>query len=581
HAEPRDGGNRQWGRLIGYPQDLLTWAMHAKPAALHRRDGRGVFPETAGPVFGDGNRRATLVRMANGLIPHFHAGAFDGTVWVDGAETRTHAVRDLARTVGVVFQNHEAQLFNATVERELAFGPRQQGLAREAITARIRTAAEQTGITHLLSRPTTHLSGGERARVAIASILTMQPPLLILDEPSAALDPRAADGLWMLLAALHERGTTIAVAEHRPGRLWEYATSVAAMQGGRLGAHGPCEEVLRVADQASPLPVPAIARLCMEAGLSERPRTATDAANLLRARSLTLQSRPAITAATGEPLLVAEAVRAERDRRVVLKSIDLRLHRGETVALVGTNGAGKTTLLRLLAGLARPQGGRITGADGLPVPRQRIGMLLQHADDALFCRTVREEVEYSARTLGRYDAAWMAILVGRFALVPLLERPPLGLSDGEKRRVALAAMLAHRPEIVLLDEPTAGQDRQRREALSAMLTTLRAEGIGVILATHDMAFAAATCPRWLLLSEGALIADAPPATVMNDPALLARAHLLRTPIADLAAALGVPYTSEDMTLVPARRGSEFEVGYPVFPELRTSNSEPRNSNLER
>lgn len=499
-----------------------------------------------------GSGKSTLVRMANGLIPHFHEGELTGIVRVCGDDTRAHAVRALARTIGVVFQNHEAQLFNATVERELAFGPRQQGLTRREIAARIQAAAEQTGITHLLARPTTHLSGGERARVAIASVLTMQPPLLILDEPSAALDPMAADALWSLLAALHDDGTTIAVAEHRPGPLWDYAVSVAGMRTGRRDVYGTPQAVVQSATQASDLPVPAVARLCMMAGLPERPRTVPEAADILRARRLTLAPQSAVIAATGEPLLIAEAVRAEREGRVILNGIDVRLGRGETIALVGTNGAGKTTLLRLLAGLARPESGRITGGDGMPVLRSRIGMLLQNADDALFCRTVREEVAYSAQALKRYDAAWIAMLIAHFALEPLLERAPLGLSDGEKRRVALAAMVAHRPEIVLLDEPTAGQDRQRRVALAAVLATLRTEGVGVILATHDMEFAAAQCTRWLVLSDGALIADAPPATVMHDAPLLARAHLLPTPLASLAAALGIPYPGEDVLLVPDR-----------------------------
>ena len=513
--------------------------------AVHERDIVLLLGES-------GSGKSTLIRMANGLIPHFYSGEFVGAVRVEGNDTRSHAVRDLAPTVGVVFQNHEAQLFNATVERELAFGPRNQRLARHAIVEHIHAVAEQMGITHLLSRPTTDLSGGERARVAIASVLMMQPPLLVLDEPSAALDPTAADALWALIATLHDDGTTVAVAEHRPDRLWEHATSVVSMRDGRRGFHGAPDDLLRATERATDLPIPAVARLCITADLPERPRTIIEAANVLRARHLTIQSRPMTAAAAGEPLLIAEAVRFQRDARVVLHDSDLRLHRGETIALVGANGAGKTTLLRLLAGLARPASGQITGGDGRPMPRHRIGMLLQNADDALFCRTVREEVEYSARMLQKYDAAWIAMLIARFALESLLERPPLGLSDGEKRRVALAAMLAHRPEIILLDEPTAGQDRQRRDALAAMLATLRMEGAGVILATHDMAFAAAQCPRWLVLSEGALIADAPPSAVINSPSLLARAHLLSTPIADLATALGVPYAGEDVMLVPTR-----------------------------
>lgn len=499
-----------------------------------------------------GSGKSTLIRMANGLIPHFYGGEFTGTVCVGGDDTRAHPVRDLARTAGVVFQNHEAQLFNATVGRELAFGPRHQGLARDEIAGRIRAAAEQVEITHLLSRPTAHLSGGERARVAIASVLTMQPALLVLDEPSAALDPLAADALRMLLGTLRRHGVTIVIAEHRPGSLWEDATSVAVMRDGALSLRGTPADALNAPGGPPDMPLPAVARLCMAAGLPERPRTATEAAALFRARQLTLQPRPDTTATAGETLLVAEAIRYERDGRVVLDNIHTRLHRGENVALVGTNGAGKTTLLRLLAGLASARDGRITGSTGAPIPRDRIGILLQNADDALFCRTVREEIEYGARTLRRYDASWIAMLIGRFALEPLLDRPPLGLSDGEKRRVALAAMLGHRPEVVLLDEPTAGQDNLRRDALATVLATLRTEGIGVMMATHDMEFAAAHCQRWLILSGGSVIADAPPAKLLTDRALLARAHLVTTPIADLAMALGMAYSGESVALVPAR-----------------------------
>jgi energy-coupling factor transporter ATP-binding protein EcfA2 len=542
--------------MLVYQHAAFRYAAHARIATIAAvSDVNLAVP--CGDVLlllgASGSGKSTLIRMANGLIPHFHEGELSGTVSVNGDDTRAHPVRDLARTVGVVFQNHEAQLFNATVERELAFGPRHQGLARAEITKRIYAAAEQTGIMPLLSRPTTNLSGGERARVAIASVLTMQPPLLILDEPSAALDPVAADALWELIAALHSGGTTVAVAEHRPGRLWEHATSIAAMHNGSLSHHGPPDVLLRMAESASDLPIPAVTRLFIEAGKPERPRTTREAANILRAGQLTMQPRSVTIPAMGEPVLIAEAVHAAWDDRIVLNDIDLRLHRGETAALVGENGAGKTTLLRLLAGLTRPESGRIFGSDGMPIPRHKIGMLLQNADDALFCRTVREELEQSARMLARYDAAWIAMLIARFSLEPLLERPPLGLSDGEKRRVALAAMLAHRPEIVLLDEPTAGQDRQRRDALAAMLATLRAEGAAVVLATHDMEFAAAHCPRWLILAEGALIADAPPEAVMNAPTLLARAHLLPSPIAGLALALSEPYRGENVTLALACR----------------------------
>jgi energy-coupling factor transporter ATP-binding protein EcfA2 len=499
---------------------------------------------------GSGSGKSTLVRMANGLIPHFHAGEFRGSVRVGGVDTRDNAVRDLAAKVGVVFQNQEAQLFNATVERELAFGPRNQGLPRAAIAARIRWAAERTGITHLLPRPTHQLSGGESARVAIACVLTMRPPLLVLDEPSAALDPVAVASLWTLLADLNRDGTGVVVAEHRVEPAWADATGVVVMREGRLRFDGTLPEALRASLDVGDLPVPSVTRLFIDAGLPERPTMPGEAAAIMRVRRLSLHGCPDHHATPGDLLLRAAAVTYERDHRVALDCIDVRLHRGESVAVVGANGAGKTTLLRLLAGLIHPSRGRVTGPDGAPFPPARLAMLLQNADDALFCPTVREEVEYSARMLARYDPGWLHELFVRFALEDLRDRPPLGLSDGEKRRVALAAMLAHRPEVVLLDEPTAGQDAPRSDALADMIAALRAGGAAVLMATHDLAFAAAHCPRWLVLAEGQLVADTTPAAVLGDAALLARAHLLPTPIARLAAELGVPYPGETVTLRP-------------------------------
>ena len=502
-----------------------------------------------------GSGKSTLVRMANGLIPHFHTGDFTGTVRVGGADTRHAPVRELAMRVGVVFQNQEAQLFNATVARELAFGPRHLGLPRSEIETRVQWAAEQTGVTHLLARPTEHLSGGEAARVTIASVLTMRPPMLILDEPEAALDPAAAAALWALLDGLHAQGTAIIVTEHRAAAVWERARSVAALRDGRLIFNGTTDAALQANLTDRDLPVPDVTRLFVAAGLPERPTTVDAAATAIRARHMTLIGTSPCHPVPGEMLLRAEGIGHTRGGRVVLSDVDVALARGAVVALVGANGAGKTTLLRLLAGLERPRRGTIVGPDGAPPARGSIGMLMQNADDALFCRNVREEVAYSARMLHRHDPAWLDELHTRFRLTPLLDRPPLSLSEGEKRRVALAATLAHRPTIVLLDEPTAGQDARGRAALADLLTTLRASGAAVLLATHDLAFAAAHCDRWLILSDGTMIADRSPAMALTDAALLARARLVPTPIAQLAGVLGLPYPGERVTLAPAARAT--------------------------
>ncbi len=497
---------------------------------------------------GSGSGKSTLMRMGNGLIPHFHPGVFTGTVRVGDADTRDCLVRDLAAKVGFVFQNQEAQLFNATVEGELAFGPRNQGVARAEIAARVRWAAERTGVAHLLTRPTRRLSGGEAARVAIAGVLAMQPPILMLDEPSAALDPVAVASLWNLLRDLNGDGTSVVVAEHRVEPAWERPASVAVMRDGQLVFQGRLMDALHAPLERRDLVLPTVTRLFVAAGLPERPTNVEEAAVIIRSHDLHLQSRKDDLPGPGNLLMHGDGLTYARDHRVVLDSVTVRLYRGESVALLGANGAGKTTLLRLLAGLIPPLHGRVVGADNQSFPQGRLGLLLQNADHALFCPTVRQEVAYSARKLAREDPDWLHELHVRFALESLLDRPPLSLSDGEKRRVALAAILGHRPDVVLLDEPTAGQDVLRRDALAAMIASLRRSGVGVLLPTHDLAFAAEHCPRWLVLADGKIVADGAPAVILDDAALLARAHLLPTPIARLAATLGVRYPGEGAVL---------------------------------
>ena len=508
---------------------------------------------------GSGSGKSTLMRMGNGLIPHFHPGEFRGTVRVGDADTRDHPVRDLAAKVGFVFQNQEAQLFNATVAGELAFGPRNQGVARAEIVARMRWAAERTGGMHLLARSTQHLSGGEAARVAIACVLAMRPQILMLDEPSAALDPVAVAALWELLQDLNRDGTSVVIAEHRVEPAWEHGGAVAVMCEGQLVFQGRLTEALHAPLERRDLALPSVARLFAAAGLPQRPINVEEAAAIIRSQRLRLHPCRDDFPGPGELLMRAEGLTYARNHRVVLDGVTVRLYRGESVALVGANGAGKTTLLRLLAGLTPPRRGRVVGTDNRPFVRGQLGLLLQNADHALFCPTVREEVAYSARLLGRNDPDGLHDLHVRFGLESLLDRPPLTLSDGEKRRVALAAILGHRPDVVLLDEPTAGQDAPRRDALAATIASLRRSGAAVLLATHDLAFAAAHCPRWLVLADGKIIADGPPAAVFDDAATLAQAHLLPTPIARLAAALDVRYPGERAVLAGDTPASESHV----------------------
>jgi energy-coupling factor transport system ATP-binding protein len=247
---------------------------------------------------------------------------------------------------------------------------------------------------------------------------------------------------------------------------------------------------------------------------------------------------------SGAPVALAvENLVARADRHTLLDRVNFELRRGECLAVVGANGAGKTTLLRHLMGLARPAAGRIrlhgqdiTGRSVAQLARE-VGLAFQNPDNQFFKLSVEEEIACGPRALGREDPAWLADLVARFGLAPYRARAPYRLSGGEKKRVAFASALAARPSVLALDEPTAGQDAHFRRALAELLAILMAEGLSVIVVTHDLNFAARCADRWLLMAEGRVLADAPPWAVMADAPAMALAGLAPTEAFKLREAL--------------------------------------------
>jgi energy-coupling factor transport system ATP-binding protein len=489
-----------------------------------------------------GSGKSSFCRACVGLVPHFYGGELSGRIFVSGLNTRQAPVYRLFTKAGLVFQNPDAQLFNQTVEAELAYGLESLGLASEEIERRIAWAAALTGLEALMERPPYSLSGGEKQRLALGVVLALRPPLLILDEPFANLDPEGAADLRRILNEVRSEGTAVIVVEHRIHELAADADRLIILSQGRVVADGPPRQVL--SDDVSPygLNLPPLVRLFREKGWKEVPLTVEEALKFIRSKDPPVLEemvrqykgfgKDSKNIAQGAAAVVEiNALWFAYEAQTVLKGIDLTLYSGECLALIGRNGAGKTTLVRHFNGLLRGQRGRVRifGKDASKIPvselARKVGFAWQNPNDQLFRSSIREEILAGPKALGAYNSEWCEGLFERFHLKPLLDRTPFLLSEGEKKRVSFASALAAQPGLIVLDEPTAGQDESFRRELGRLIKELRQEGKTVVLVTHDLEFAALQANRWLVMAQGKIIADGTPETVMTDSETLKNAGL--------------------------------------------------------
>jgi energy-coupling factor transport system ATP-binding protein len=469
--------------------------------------GEGSFCVLAGL---SGSGKSTLLRALCGLVPHFHGGEAEGELAVAGLSVREHGPGELAAVCGTVFQDPETQVVMGGVRAELALPLEQRGEPPAAVARGVEEVALALGIGHLLDRRTETLSGGELQRVAIAAALVHRPRLLLLDEPTSQLDPVAGDELIWLLRRLNEEwGTAVVLAEHRLERCLPAADRVVALASGAVVCDAPPREFLVWASAHAPALATPAARLFSMAGLTPLPASVKEARAALRGTGLLASGESAATAdeTTGDR-------RGRRPRRrrppaaletrdlwvevddgpTVLRGLDLRIEPGERVALMGRNGAGKSTLLRHLKGLAEPTRGSVHGAGD-------VALLLQNPGDYL----IHEHAEDEAGP----DALARAGLDGRG------RANPRDLSGGERQRLALEVVLGGREHAaVLLDEPTRGMDRVRKDELAARAAALAEGGAAVMVATHDTEFAASFATRVVLMGKGELIADGAPGEML-------------------------------------------------------------------
>ena len=469
----------------------------------------------AGP---SGCGKSTLIRAINGLIPHAYSGELAGSVTIDGQSTAELKLRDLARTIGTVLQDPAKQIVGATVEAELAFGPENLGVPREEIRERIREVAEQTGIQRLLGRETSALSGGERQLLAVAGILMLRPRLLVVDEPLANLDPATAERLLALLRTLADEGSAIVIVEHRVEESLDLRPDrVLYLEAGETRYLGAVDGFLEIADPESVrLPFDVVARRVAAGSPDDVPPPTT----LAEHRDGTSDA---------PPRLEYRGVTAAIAETEILPGVDASLGPAETVAVLGPNGSGKTTMFRTAMRLLDITGGAVL-VDGASIAGKRttdlvetFGYVFQSPSQMLFARTVLDELLFGPRMLGRDPVTFDELVddaLRRTSLADLedvRERPPLAMSFGQQKRLALAIALTIRPRTLILDEPSAGQDHRTAQAFMREVTAIPALQ-SLYFVTHDVDLALTHADRILLFREGRVVADGSPMEVIADTA---------------------------------------------------------------
>lgn len=509
---------------------------------------------------GSGAGKSTLCRCLNRIIPHFIKGSFAGQLHLLGRDASAWRVADCARYVGLVFQDFESQLFATNVELEVAFGAESLGLPRSDIVRRVQDLLSVVGLSHLAGRRPASLSGGEKQRLAVAAALASDPPILVLDEATTDLDPLGKAAIFKLATDLITSSAkrAVAFAHHDPEEAVR-ATQVLLLSEGRSAALGPPDQVLADPDLLSShgvVPL-AVTSVFQGLGLPDRPFREDEAADLLLQRGVLIpeeaarqwQTRDqARSQAYGDPIIeVRGLTHSYGGGRPAVDRADLLLRRGEYVAIIGQNGSGKTTLVKHFNGLLRPTGGEVlvsgepAAARPLRSLAQHVGYVFQNPDHQIFAPTVAEEVAFSPRNFGLDEEQVAARVAESLAAVGLSGREqddPFSLTKGGRQRVAVASVLAGRPQVLIFDEPTTGLDERESRSMMALIDRLNQAGHTIVLITHAMWLAAEYAHRVIVMHQGKILLDAPSRSAFAQTETLHRAAIAPPQIVRLSQCLG-------------------------------------------
>jgi energy-coupling factor transport system ATP-binding protein len=485
--------------------------------------GNSEFILLTGP---SGSGKSSLCRVFNGLIPHFYGGTVTGSVSVCGMDPLRTDTRMMSTKVGMVFQDPENQIVTSSVEREIAFGLENLGTAKMTIAKRVEEMLDTIGIADLRKKGTDELSGGEKQKVAIASVMAMHPDILVLDEPTSSLDPISADEVLRVIKDLnHEFGLTVILTEHRIDRVVPFVDRVLYMSGGKLCFDGtPREWVASVDESEYGLPqMLELGRYLNQKGyLQEIPLSVKEGrqklSNVFANHWVDVDLKQEVQKGVGDALISLQNVSFRYDKGVTaLKDVSMNIHPGEFVAIIGRNASGKSTLAKHLNATLLPTRGSVTvmGKDtrsaSIAELSKDVGMVFQNPNLHLFADTVYDEVAFILHNHKvQEDQIDIRVrqIIDYFELTRYLDTYPRDLSGGERQRVALASVMVGDPKVLLLDEPTRGMEYRRKRRLMDYLRDYHAGGGTVILISHDMELVAQEpVGRVILMGEGRIVAD--------------------------------------------------------------------------
>lgn len=557
------------GLRLRYPQDGRI-VLHGVDMTLRR----GEVKLLLGP---SGAGKSSLALTMNGLIPHQMDAEIRGRVLVNGLDTMQVALHTLTSQVGMLFQDPDSQLATLTVQDEVAFGMENLKLPPAEMPERISRSLQRVGLEGLASRSTDALSGGQKQRVALASTLAMGVSILVLDEPTANLDPAGTSSFFRLLARLKSEGTSVLIIEHKLDELVSYIDSIAVLDwDGRITLDGPARDVLRDGrDTLEQLGVwlPELAELANALArrnivLEPYPLTVSEAAQSLgiilshgKLRNKpNIQSSIPDDARTNEPIIEVKDLSYSYDDGIVaLDGVSLSVSEGDFYAIVGPNGSGKTTLAKHLNGLLRPQHGTVNlrGRNVMRIPAselsRRVAYVFQNPEHQFVALTVFDELAFSMRALKMPEnrvTQGVESLLAQFGLEGHRNSNPYTLSQGQKRRLSVATMLALDPQVLILDEPTFGQDHSNATRIMEQLRSLNARGVTIIIITHDMKLVSRYVRKVAVVVRGRNRYEGDVRGLYSDEALVAEAHLEAPPLYRLSQALRARLETFPLLMTP-------------------------------